>query len=93
MIRQRSEGMSQKEKLEKKLLSDPRDFTFEEASRLLGFYGYTVNNKGRTSGSRVAFISKDYPAIILHKPHPRKELLPYQVDQLVEFLKKEGLLK
>lgn len=85
--------MSQKDKLEKKLLSDPRDFTFEDASRLVGYYGYSVSNKGRTSGSRVAFVSPDHPTIILHKPHPRKELLPYQVNQLVEYLKKEGFLK
>ena len=85
--------MSQKDKLEQKLLSDPRDFTFEDASRLVGYYGYSLSNKGRTSGSRVAFVSPDHPPIFLHKPHPRKELLPYQVNQLVEFLKKEGFLK
>ena len=30
--------------------------------------------------------------IILHKPHPRKELLAYQVKQLLEALEQEGLL-
>jgi hypothetical protein len=30
--------------------------------------------------------------IILHKPHPRKELLSYQIKQLIEHLKQEGLL-
>ena len=30
--------------------------------------------------------------ILLHKPHPRKELLAYQVQQLLDVLKQEGLL-
>ena len=29
---------------------------------------------------------------MLHKPHPRKELLEYQVKQLVEVLEQEGLI-
>lgn len=29
---------------------------------------------------------------LLHKPHPRKELLMYQVKQLIEVLEQEGLL-
>ncbi len=29
---------------------------------------------------------------LLHKPHPRKELLEYQVKQLIEKLEEEGLL-
>ena len=30
--------------------------------------------------------------ILLHKPHPRKELLTYQVQQLLDVLREEGLL-
>ena len=30
--------------------------------------------------------------ILLHKPHPRKELLEYQVKQLIEHLEQEGLI-
>jgi hypothetical protein len=30
--------------------------------------------------------------ILLHKPHPRKELLEYQIKQLIEQLEQEGLL-
>ena len=30
--------------------------------------------------------------IMLHKPHPRKELLEYQVKQLIEQLEQEGLI-
>ena len=85
--------MGQKEKLIAKLRSRPKDFTFEEAETLLGFRSYERNNKGKTSGSRVMFESAERKTkIILHKPHPRKELLAYQVKQLLEALEQEGLL-
>ena len=30
--------------------------------------------------------------VLLHKPHPRKELLEYQVKQLIDLLEQEGLI-
>lgn len=84
--------MGQKEKLIKKLKAKPKDFTFDEAETLLGFFGYSIYNKGRTSGSRVMFVSPMYPPLMLHKPHPQKELKAYQVKQLLEVLIQEGLL-
>lgn len=85
--------MGQKEKLIAKLRSNPRDFTFEEASTLLGYYSYEPCNKGKTSGSRIMFINqKTKSKILLHKPHPRKELLHYQVKQLIQQIEQEGLL-
>ena len=85
--------MSQKDKLISKLKSNPKDFTFDEAESLLNYLGFYRSNKGRTSGSRVMFSSDIYETkILLHKPHPRKELLEYQIKQLVEQLEQEGLL-
>lgn len=85
--------MSKKEKLIEKLKSNPNDFTFDEAEKLLGYFSYYRNDKGKTSGSRVMFTSDKYQTkILLHKPHPRKELLEYQVKQLIEQLKQEGLI-
>lgn len=75
-----------------RLKSKPKDFTFEDAETLLGYLSYRRSNKGRTSGSRVMFVSEEHPPILMHKPHPRKELLAYQVKQLVETLEQEGLL-
>lgn len=83
--------MGQKEKLIKRLKSKPKDFTFEEAETLLNYFDYIRSDKGRTSGSRVIFTNKN-KASIFHKPHPRKELLAYQVKQLIEVLSQEGLL-
>lgn len=84
--------MGQKEKLIERLKSKPKDFTFDDAESLLRCFSYRRFNKGKTSGSRVMFISEDHPPILLHKPHPRKELLEYQVKQLIEVLEQEGLL-
>ncbi len=84
--------MGQKEKLIKKLKSRPKDFTFDEAETLLKYFTYNRSNKGRTSGSRVMFVSDEYAPILLHKPHPRKELMDYQIKQLIEALEQEGLI-
>lgn len=85
--------MGQKEKLIKKIKSMPKDFTFEEAETLLGYFSYHRSNKGKTSGSRVIFTSEKHSSkILLHKPHPRKELLQYQLKQLVAQLEQEGLI-
>ena len=84
--------MGQKEKLIENLKSKPKDFTFNDAETLLGYFDYKRSNKGKTSGSRVMFVSDNHPPIILHKPHPRKELLAYQIKQLIDILEQEGLL-
>ena len=84
--------MSQKEKLIRRLKSRPKDFTFNEVETLLEYLSYKRTDKGRTSGSRVAFVSDGRAPILLHRPHPRKELLEYQVKQLIDTLEQEGLL-
>lgn len=84
--------MGQKEKLIQKLKSHPKDMTFGEAELLLGYFSYSRSNKGRTSGSRIIFTRDGYPPILLHRPHPRKELLSYQVKQLLDVLTEEGLI-
>ena len=84
--------MGQKDKLIKRLLSEPKDFTFDEAETLLAYLSYKRSDKGRTSGSRVAFISKDHASILLHKPHPGNELKLYQVKQLIDVLEQEELI-
>ena len=85
--------MGQKEKLIAKLKFNPKAFTFDEAETLLGFFAFYRSNKGKTSGSRVMFTSQTRKSkLLLHKPHPRKELKEYQVKQLIDFLEKEGLI-
>lgn len=63
--------VSTKEKLIKRFLSLPKDFTFDELARLLTALGFAMSNKGKTSGSRVKFMHTEQEASIirLHKPH------------------------
>lgn len=81
--------MSRKEKLLKRLKSKPKDFTYDEARTLLLQLGFEEDQKGKTSGSRVIFrnITKKV-SIELHKPHPSNVLKSYQINRLVENLKK-----
>lgn len=85
--------MSQREKLIKRLLNKPVDFTYDELRKLLGKLGYKESQSGKTSGSRVAFFNEKIQHIIrLHKPHPKNVLKQYQVEQLVEELTTRGLI-
>ncbi len=84
--------MGQKEKLIQRLKSKPKDFTFDEAETLLRYLSYVRSNKGKTSGFRIMFTSEEHKAILLHKPHPQKELKAYQIKQLIEVLEQEGLI-
>lgn len=74
--------MGKKEKLIERLKENPKDFTFEEMKSVLETLGFEMSNKGKTRNI----------AIILHKPHPRKELLEYQIKQILEILGKEDFL-
>ena len=84
--------MGQKEKLIEQLKNRPKTFTFHDAEVLLDYLEFTKSNKGKTSGSRVMFSSEEHGNILLHKPHPQKELKEYQVKQLRELLEQEGLI-
>ena len=85
--------MSKDDKLIKRLLSKPKDFTYNELRKLLTHLGYEESQSGKTSGSRVAFIHKDSKHIIrLHKPHPNNELKQYQIEQIIDELKSRRLI-
>lgn len=84
--------MSKREKLILRFLSKPADFSWGELKSLLEGFGYSLGSGGRTGGSRVKFLHAQHPPVILHKPHPTPVLKRYQVEQIAEFLKKEGLL-
>lgn len=86
--------MGTKEKLIERILSSPKDFTYDEAKRLFGIFGYKESNKGATSGSRVEFINPDEQApFILHKPHPGSILKSYVVKGIIEHIEKNNLIE
>ncbi|TLD40698.1 MAG: HicA protein [Candidatus Jettenia ecosi] len=85
--------MSKAEKLLKRFLSKPKDFTYNELKKLLAGFGYENISSGKTAGSRVTFISSETKHIIkLHKPHPRSELKRYQLDYIEETLRDKGVI-
>jgi hypothetical protein len=55
-------------------------------------FGYTLTKSGKTGRSRVKFIHETLPSIILHKPHPTPVLRKYQLEQIEETLRGEGLI-
>ncbi|MEI7597334.1 MAG: type II toxin-antitoxin system HicA family toxin [Bacteroidota bacterium] len=80
--------MSRQEKLLEKLLKKPRNFTYDELVALLRGFDYVEENRGRTSGSAVAFFnSKTNDKIMIHKPHPQKEVKKYVLEIVIEKLK------
>ncbi|MDA3941539.1 MAG: type II toxin-antitoxin system HicA family toxin [Spirochaetia bacterium] len=86
--------MSKHDKIVKKLNSRPKNFTYSELHQLLTGFGYIESHKGKTSGSRVAFINEKADHIIrLHKPHPGNELKQYQISLIINELKTQGLLE
>lgn len=83
--------MGTKEKLIIRFKSQPRDFTWDEFVRLFSILGFTLGNKGKTSGSRVIFSKGDY-TYIAHKPHPEKFIKNYVMKQTLDYLIKNELI-
>lgn len=71
----------------KKIKDRSNNITFAEIASLLESYGFHQQDKGKTSGSRVKFLDDKGVPIYLHKPHPRKTLLAYQVKAIADALK------
>lgn len=84
--------MTKQKKLLDKFLADPKDFTWDELVKLLRSFNYTQIKIGKTSGSRVRFLGMDDSVITLHKPHPSPVLKRYQIRQIIDLLKQEGML-
>ena len=85
--------MSKSEKLVKKFLSIPKNFTYDEMVTLLRSFGYIEEERGRTSGSAVMFHhEKTNDKILFHKPHPGKGLKKYILEMIIEKLKNNKML-
>lgn len=83
--------MGTKDKLIARFKSQPSNFTWAELVRLFAIFGYEINNKGKTSGSRVIF-TKGESAYAAHKPHPDSTIKPYVMRQVLEFLNNNKLI-
>lgn len=84
--------MSRTDELIQRLLSRPKDFTYDELVKVLIHFGYEEIKKGKTAGSKRAFVREATKHIIrLHKPHPSSILKMYVVDYVIGELKDQGL--
>lgn len=85
--------MGKKEKLKDRFKTLPKDFTFEEAKTLMGILGYTIHNKGATSGSRIRFKNEALGVYIdLHKPHPGSIMKEWMMKEMYKHLKANNLI-
>ncbi len=86
--------MNRKEKLVKRFRTLPKDFTFEEVEALFGGYGFILENKGATSGSRVKFYNeKNQNSYIMHKPHPNNIIKGYMMRDILNYLTKNNYIE
>jgi predicted RNA binding protein YcfA (HicA-like mRNA interferase family) len=80
--------VSRKQKLLEKLKGKPKNFTWDEALKLMVACGFRLVNK---SGSGRMFVhERTRVKVRLHEPHPQNTLLPYMVDQVIEGLRAAG---
>lgn len=84
--------MSRHEKLVKRFLDRPADFTWDELNAMLKGLGYVQSKAGKTGGSRVRFEHPKAGMIILHRPHPTPFLKRYIIDQIIEVLKRGNMI-
>ena len=83
--------MSTKDKLIERFKRLPKDFTWEELVRVFAIYGYVLDSKGKTSGSRAIF-SNGRDAHVIHKPHPSNIVKSYALKQVYDFLIKNNTI-
>lgn len=85
--------MGTKEKLIERFLKLPKDFTFDELTRLFSIFGFEISNKGATSGSRIEFVNeKKNMSYIAHKPHPSNIIKNYVMKQVLTFINENKLI-
>jgi hypothetical protein len=82
--------MSRTEKLVQRLLSLPKDFTWEELIKILTLFGYIELKKGKTGGSRRKFADAKKHIVSLHKPHPGNIVKEYALKQVIAQLIEKG---
>jgi len=86
--------MSKADKLLKRFLSKPKDFTFDELKKLLEGFGYEEAKTGKTSGARVAFYNAELDDMIkFHKPHPSQIIKQCYLKDIERQLRDREVIK
>jgi hypothetical protein len=84
--------MTRRDKLLARFRGRPKDFIWDELTRLLEGFRYREAASGKTGGSRRRFVHDTAPAILLHKPHPGTIVKLYVIDDVLRVLVEEGLI-
>lgn len=85
--------MAKKEKLIDRFLLVPKDFTWDELTTVMSYFGFEELSTGKTSGSRRKFANDEKSIINLHKPHPGNIVKQYAIKQAIATLKEKGKIK
>ena len=81
--------MTRLDKLRQRILSRPKDFTWQELQLLMKSLGFEMKTTG---GSGRKFAHPQHNTLFIHEPHPGSILKSYQVRDAIDLLTKEGLL-
>lgn len=82
--------MSKIKKVLAKIHTKPTDFTWDELTRIMSYFGY---KKLEGDGSRVKFYHKEKNTLLaIHKPHNPTTLRPYQINDTISRLERDGFL-
>ena len=81
--------MSKRGKAIERLLSKPKDFTWDELIAVMTACGYELKTTG---GSGRKFIHPTGGTLFIHQPHPSNVLKAYQVKEVILELTERGFL-
>ena len=83
--------MSKADKLLARLLSLPRDFTWDELLTVMTKHGFALHPG---SGSRRKFVHEESGlTVAMHEPHPGRIMKPYALRLAIDGLKQIGVIK
>lgn len=83
--------MTTSEKRLRRLLTVPKDMTWDEMVALLAELGFAeVTAKG---GSYRSFVGENGRRIFMHRPHPSKLMKRYAIRDVIAKLKEFGILQ
>jgi hypothetical protein len=87
--------MSRKDKLLKRLLTLPKDFTYDELVSLLAAFEFYEAKTGKTSGSLIRFKNDSFlqEPVIFHKPHPQNMMKLYVLKSVIACLTRCKLIE
>ena len=80
------------EKLLKKFLMFPADFSYADLAKLLRHFGFREETGGKTTGSSVHFIDANGNSISIHKPHHGSSIKKPYLKGIARSLQKWGYL-